>query len=232
MAHTNQKHQHLHHIIHDAMPAVNMEHLLSTNHCQLLKCALEVIGRTKYAEAIRITTVPVDNSNVPTKSTTPKIDETNTHSSPKECQDRVQRRKAKKRRKIELRKQHREASAIKSEVVTSTSFCNLSTNSTSPAASDSQVTIPQPVRAIIHVKPLIILDVNGILCHRVRHKSSVSHGERSKHTVSYRPSSGHIANTDIIPRSDLHQFLTLLSKSYSLAVCKYYVWIYLFVAVY
>ena len=58
------------------MPAVNMEHILSTNHCQLLKCALEIIGRTKYAEAIRITTEPVDNSIVPTKSTTPKIDET------------------------------------------------------------------------------------------------------------------------------------------------------------
>lgn len=220
--------------------AVNMEHLLSTNHCQLLKCALEVIGRTKYAEAIRITTAPVDNSIVPTKPSTPKIDETNNpHSSPNECQDRVQRRKAKKRQKIELRKQHREASAIKSEVVTSTSFCNLSTNSTSPAASYSQVTIPQPVRAIIHVKPLIILDVNGILCHRVRHKSQglqlsqASRGGRSKqHTVlSYRPSSGHIANTDIIPRSDLHQFLTSLSKSYSLAVCKYYLWFYLCVTI-
>ena len=207
---------------------MTMEHLLSNNHCQLLKCALEVIGRTKNADAMRITTVPVDNSIVPTKSMTPKTEASHPHSSQNECQDRVQRRKGKKRQKRELRRQRREESTIKSEVVTSTSFCNLSTNSTSSVPSDSQIAIPQSVRAVIHVKPLIILDVNGILCHRLRHKSQelqlspASCGGSSKHTVTYRPSIGHIANTDIIPRSDLHQFLTSLSKNFSLAVCKYY----------
>ena len=196
-----------------------MEQLLSANNCKLLRCALEVIGRTS-ADAIRITTVPIENK----PETTQNQNTTNPHSSQNEHQDRVQRRKEKKRRKMELRKQRREESTIKSEVVTTTS----STKAAVSLPSDSsqvQVSIPPSVRAIIHVKPLIILDVNGILCHRLRHKPqglqlSASHG-RSKRIITFRQSIGHVANTDIVPRSDLHQFLTSLSNSFSLAVCKY-----------
>ena len=203
---------------------VTMDHLLSTNNCKLLKCALEVIDRTKSADTMRITTVPVDNfiTAKPTTSAT----KTNPNSNQNEHQGREQRRKEKKRRKIELRKQRREISTITSEVVTTTSLRNFCSNTTSSVSSDSTTTVsvPQPVRAIIHVKPLIILDVNGILCHRLRQKyqelqlSPASY----RRTISFRPSIGHVANTDIVPRSDLHQFLTLLNNNFSLAVCKYY----------
>jgi hypothetical protein len=208
-----------------------MEHLQSTQ-CKLLRCALEVIDRIKPADVVRITTVPivfaaaasVDN-NITSKSTTST---TNPHAFENELQDRVQRRKEKKRRKIELRKQQQEESAIKSEVVT---FCNFGSSSTntssvsSPTSSDS-TPIPQSVRAIITVKPLIILDVNGILCHRLRQKSQVlplspAPHSRTKRVITFRPSVGHVANTDIVPRSDLHQFLTMLNNNFSLAVCKY-----------
>lgn len=202
-----------------------MEHLLSTNHCKLLRCALDVINRTKSADAMRITTAPIDYNEITAKPKTPQTN-TNPHSSQNELQDRVQRRKEKKRRKIEHRKQHQEVSTIKSEVVTTTSFCDFSTNTNSDS---SQLSIPPSVRAIIHVKPLIILDVNGILCHRLRHKSqellspaSSSSYRRAKQKVTFRPSIGHIANTDIVPRSDLHQFLTLVNNRFSLAVCKSY----------
>ncbi|KAL7498463.1 hypothetical protein ACHAWT_007138 [Skeletonema menzelii] len=198
-----------------------MEHLLSTNHCKLLRCALDVINRTKSADAMRITTAPIDYNEITAKPKTPQTN-TNPHSSQNELQDRVQRRKEKKRRKIEHRKQHQEVSTIKSEVVTTTSFCDFSTNTNSDS---SQLSIPPSVRAIIHVKPLIILDVNGILCHRLRHKSqellspaSSSSYRRAKQKVTFRPSIGHIANTDIVPRSDLHQFLTLVNNRFSLAV--------------
>jgi len=168
--------------------------------------------------------VPVDNI-ITAKPTTPAT-KTNPHSDQNEHQDREQRRKEKKRRKIELRKQRLKISTITSEVVTTTSFCNFCSNTTSSVSSDSTtiVSVPQPVRAIIHVKPLIILDVNGILCHRLRQKyqelqlSPASY----RRTISFRPSIGHVANTDIVPRSDLHQFLTLLNNNFSLAVCKYY----------
>ncbi|KAK1745002.1 hypothetical protein QTG54_004293 [Skeletonema marinoi] len=187
-----------------------MDHLLSTNHCKLLKCALEVIDRTKSADTMRITTVPVDN--IITAKPTTSATKTNPHSNQNEHQGREQRRKEKKRRKIELRKQRREISTITSEVVTTTSLRNFCSNTTSSVSSDSTtiVSVPQPVRAIIHVKPLIILDVNGILCHRLRQKyqelqlSPASY----RRTISFRPSIGHVANTDIVPRSDLHQFLT------------------------
>ena len=197
---------------------VTMEHVLSANHCKLLRCALEVIGRTSAADAIRITTVPIENKPETKQPPHPHYPSQNEH------QDRVQRRKEKKRRKMELRKQRREVSTIKSEVVTTTSFSTKAAVSVPSDSSQADVSIPPSVRAIIHVKPLIILDVNGILCHRLRHKpqglQSASHG-RSKRIITFRQSIGHVANTDIVPRSDLHQFLTSLNNSFSLAVCKY-----------
>lgn len=61
----------------------------------------------------------------------------------------------------------------------------------------------------IHVQPLLILDLNGILCHRIRHPASPS---------SYRPSAAHIANTPVIARVDLVPFLTFLDAHFTLAV--------------
>jgi hypothetical protein len=200
-----------------------MEHLQSTTHCQLLRCALEVIDCTKSADAVRIITVPIvcaaaaSGDDKPTSSPTTK---TNSYRCQNELQDRVQRRKEKKRRKIELRKQQQEESTLHSEVVTTTSFCNFGANTTSSVLHLS-------VRAIIYVKPLIILDVNGILCHRLRQNPQVlqfspESYRKTKKTIVFRPSVGHVANTDIVPRSDLHQFLTLLNNNFSLAVCKYF----------
>ncbi|KAL7482929.1 hypothetical protein ACHAW6_008585 [Cyclotella cf. meneghiniana] len=94
--------------------------------------------------------------------------------------------------------------------------------------------LPFPARSIICVKPLIVLDLNGILCHRVRerHKQAASlmeplispHHINSHnnctvpHRTIFRKSAGRIANTEIIPRSDLAEFLHLLHQHFALAV--------------
>ena len=67
---------------------------------------------------------------------------------------------------------------------------------------------PPLVSKLIHVQPLLILDLNGILCHRIRHRAP----------GSYRPSAAHIANTPIIARVDLISFLTFLDAHFTLAV--------------
>ena len=71
-----------------------------------------------------------------------------------------------------------------------------------------------PYNNIIIVKPLLILDINGILCYRVKSRAVGEDGN----TVKYRPSIGHIACTDIIPRSDLHDFLYFLCNHFTLAI--------------
>lgn len=75
----------------------------------------------------------------------------------------------------------------------------------------------------IRVQPLLILDLNGILCHRSRRR-------KEPVGVTLRPSlgadftsnanqNGHwIAGTPIIPRSDLIPFINLLDKHFCLAV--------------
>jgi hypothetical protein len=93
---------------------------------------------------------------------------------------------------------------------------------------------PLPTRSIIFVKPLIVLDLNVILCHSVRERHTQSfslmespissHHNNSRHngTVSQRTilrkSAARIANTEIIPRSDLSEFLHLLHQNFALAV--------------
>jgi hypothetical protein len=66
---------------------------------------------------------------------------------------------------------------------------------------------------LIQVKPLIVLDLNGILCHRVR---------RSRDTydplATYRPSIGTVANTPILPRPHVFEFLHFLQQHFTLAV--------------
>ena len=65
----------------------------------------------------------------------------------------------------------------------------------------------------IMIQPLLVLDLNGILCHRIRR-------EREEIYVSptYRPIVANIANTPIIPRPDLDQFLTFLDQHFCLAI--------------
>jgi hypothetical protein len=61
----------------------------------------------------------------------------------------------------------------------------------------------------IHVQPLLIMDLNGILCHRIRHPTNPS---------SFRPSAANIANTPVIARVDLVPFLSFLDAHFTLAV--------------
>ena len=70
-----------------------------------------------------------------------------------------------------------------------------------------------PKRNTIYIKPLLVLDLNGILCHRVREAN-----QSVKQTSRYRQSIGRIANTEIIPRSDLNPFLKYLHRHFALAV--------------
>ena len=63
----------------------------------------------------------------------------------------------------------------------------------------------------IMVQPLLVLDLNGILCHRDRKHKRLNDWK-------LRPSIGHVANTDIIPRTDLLQFLQFLDRHFCLAI--------------
>jgi hypothetical protein len=66
--------------------------------------------------------------------------------------------------------------------------------------------------ATIQVQPLLILDMNGILCHRYRNNKTlldISH---------FRPSLDTIALTPIIPRTDLTEFLHYLDAHFCLAI--------------
>lgn len=60
-------------------------------------------------------------------------------------------------------------------------------------------------------RPLIILDLNGILCHRIRDRN-LPQGTRFRRSVA------NVANTDVVPRSDLREFLELLHRNFTLAV--------------
>ena len=69
----------------------------------------------------------------------------------------------------------------------------------------------------IFVKPLLVLDLNGILCRRIRYKKlhvSVKEGE----TINFRPSVGHIAGTPVVAREDLQPMLSYLDANFTLAV--------------
>ncbi|KAG7342812.1 NLI interacting factor-like phosphatase [Nitzschia inconspicua] len=63
----------------------------------------------------------------------------------------------------------------------------------------------------LRVQPLLILDMNGILCHRSRHtKEPVG--------VQLRPSIGMTAQTSIIPRTELEEILRYLDRHFCLAI--------------
>lgn len=68
----------------------------------------------------------------------------------------------------------------------------------------------------IYVRPLIILDLNGVLCHRYRkHKNPYPKDQYQKW---YRPAMGMIAMTPIIARTDLTTFLNQLCQHFTIAV--------------
>jgi len=171
----------------------------STINCKYLRCAQEYISRTKTSGddhcCVRVQHCePIDKEGE--TLTTPKYNNDDI-----QHLDKVQRRKEKKRRKKELRNKMKEelAMQIQSIRVTTTSFppitCKLE-------------------QSIVHVKPLIVLDLNGILCHRIRDKNILN----TKSSSMYRPSLGTVSKTEVIPRSDLQEFLSLLNHNFSLAV--------------
>ena len=128
--------------------------------------------------------------------------------------DRVQRRKEKKRRKRELRK-----TAAASSIMPTIQSLRITTSTF-----DTSLLLPTVLtQSIVQVKPLIVLDLNGILCHRVRQEesnssSSNNNNKQQSNNSIFRPSIGNMSQTDIIPRSDLHEFLYLLHENFALAV--------------
>eukprot|EP00980_Cylindrotheca_fusiformis_P005347 scaffold1138_cov128-Cylindrotheca_fusiformis.AAC.29 len=83
-------------------------------------------------------------------------------------------------------------------------FSNLWTGNTLPSSLPSNV-------ACIAVKPLLILDINGILCHRVRHEDQNPH-------LSFRPAVKKVNGTPIIVRPSASIFLNFLSQHFCLAI--------------
>jgi NLI interacting factor-like phosphatase len=74
------------------------------------------------------------------------------------------------------------------------------------------------VTSTIHVKPLLVLDMNGIMCHRIRiHKECPSVAPNNP-KMFFRPVIGFIASTNIVPRPNLESFLEYLATHFCLAV--------------
>lgn len=165
--------------------------------CCYLRCAADVISLTRSSDCVQVYHFD-DYSNEQLTQSAPTTIKSTIQSNPQNDDDRLQRRKAKKRRKKQLKEEER--SIIQSLRVTTTLF----------PTHIHQSPITSSYKAIIHVKPLIVLDLNGILCHRVRHNTTQQ--------SFYRPACANISNTDVIPRSDLHDFLTLLHENFCLAV--------------
>lgn len=107
------------------------------------------------------------------------------------------------RKQSSEKESYNELSHSKTIIITTTSF-SIPNNVT-------------PKHNTIYIKPLIVLDLNGILCHRVRDNQTIIANNNSTSTRC-RSSIGRIANTDIIPRSDLLQFLQSLHQHFALAV--------------
>lgn len=105
------------------------------------------------------------------------------------------------------------ASADRIQVVTSSSF---STEKDQLNQSFGMTTEPSSSLIQIRVQPLLVLDLNGILCHRIRRYKEPPDAH---YPASYRPSLGHVvANTPIIPRPNLETFLHFLDQNFCLAL--------------
>ena len=64
----------------------------------------------------------------------------------------------------------------------------------------------------IRVKPLIILDINGILCHRIRKRHQTQQQNKLRSPI------GMVAGTPVIPRTDLKEFFNYLGQHFCLAI--------------
>jgi hypothetical protein len=175
-----------------------MTSIINSTSCCYLRCAADVLSLTGSNDCIQVYQFDNDYCSPTTINSTIQTNPLN------DDDDRIQRRKDKKRRKKQLKEE--ESSLIQSLRITTTVF---------PPTNIQQSQTTTLYKAIIHVKPLIVLDLNGILCHRVRYNIK---NNKITQQLSYRPSCANISNTDIIPRSDLNEFLTLLHDNFCLAV--------------
>ena len=83
---------------------------------------------------------------------------------------------------------------------------------TSSAELERPLPRPDPPQSLnIYVQPLLVLDINGILCHRIRTHREPPH-------VSYRPSLGTVVKTPVIPRPQLVSFLQYLQQHFCVAI--------------
>lgn len=103
------------------------------------------------------------------------------------------------------------------EILSGCDFSKENTDHESPStamgnnAHPSAITLFARTICTIKVQPLLVLDLNGILCHRDRKHKRLKDWK-------LRPSIGHVANTGIIPRTDLLQFLRYLDRHFCLAI--------------
>ena len=77
-----------------------------------------------------------------------------------------------------------------------------------------QPRIARTTTCTIKVQPLLVLDLNGILCHRDRNRNRT----KLPADAEFRPSVGNVANSAIIPRTDLLRFLHYLDQHFCLAI--------------
>jgi TFIIF-interacting CTD phosphatase-like protein len=82
------------------------------------------------------------------------------------------------------------------------------------AISETYSTSIKPEVTLLYIQPLLILDLNGILCHRIRAKRTDADFAKS----TYRKASDPVAGTPIVPRTDLAEFLAFLDQYFCLAV--------------
>lgn len=71
--------------------------------------------------------------------------------------------------------------------------------------------LPSTINVAVCVKPLLVLDVNGILCHRIRQP------DRNPH-VPFRRAVKTIAGTPVVLRPCVFEFLAFLSQHFCLAI--------------
>jgi hypothetical protein len=80
-----------------------------------------------------------------------------------------------------------------------------------PSETIAATTVLPSRERTIRVQPLLILDLNGILCHRSR-------PGREPPNVTLRPSMGTVAQTPVVPRQNLQDLLHELDEHFCLAV--------------
>lgn len=75
-----------------------------------------------------------------------------------------------------------------------------------------------PQMIVIKIKPLLILDLNGILCHRIRPSREFRETKQNRPEQFFREIVANVANTQVVARPDLDTLLEYLSAFFCLAI--------------